>query len=93
MASDKLAFKAVDISAAEAELTKARAERAELKTQKAREETARLNYDAVKAETLPSLAAFGDYGGVGRDIPSVKGTSTVGVENEMAAAPRAASSA
>jgi outer membrane protein TolC len=77
--TDKLSFRPVDVNAADAELARARAERAELKTQKQREETARLNLDAVKAESLPSVAAFGDYGGIGRTPASIKGTNTVGV--------------
>ena len=77
--TDKLAFRVVDIRAAETELTKARAERAELKTQKQREQTARLNLDALKAENLPSVAAFADYGGIGRNPSDIKATHLVGV--------------
>jgi len=37
--------------------------RSDLRAQKPKEETARLNYDAVKAQRLPSVSAFGDYEG------------------------------
>jgi outer membrane protein TolC len=77
--TDRLAFQPVDVSAVEASLKRAREERAEIKGQKQREETARLNYDAVLAERLPSIAAFGDYGAIGRDASSIRGTHTVGV--------------
>jgi outer membrane protein len=75
----RLTFQPVNLSAAEAELEKARAERAELKGQKQREETARLSYSASRAESLPSLNAFGDYGPIGSGIDTIHGTHTVGV--------------
>ena len=52
----------VDVATLEASLDEARKERAELKAQQQREEAARLTYGSVKAERLPSVAAFGDYG-------------------------------
>jgi outer membrane protein TolC len=75
----RLAFEPVNIAAAEAEFERALAERAELRGQKQREETARLNYDATKAESLPSLAAFADYGAIGSDLAGTRGTHTAGV--------------
>lgn len=77
--TDRLMYQPVSIAAAEAELEKARAERAELKSQKQREETSRLNYSASRAESLPSVSAFGDYGAIGSGYDSVHATFTVGV--------------
>lgn len=76
--TDRLTFQPVDLRAAEEELEKARAERAELKGQKQREETARLTYDAVRGEYLPSVNAFGDYGAIGQNPSAARATYTVG---------------
>jgi outer membrane protein TolC len=43
----------------------ARSQRPELRAQSEREHSASLNYAAARAERLPSLAAFGDYGTIG----------------------------
>ena len=80
---DKLVFAPVNVAAAELELSKARAERTELKGQKQHEETARLNYSAVRGESLPSVAAFGNYGGIGHSMPDAQATHTVGVTLEV----------
>jgi outer membrane protein TolC len=77
--TDKLEYKEVDLDPLTAELEKARKERAELKAQAKREEIARLNYGAVKAERLPSLSAFGNYGSTGADIVGSLPTRDVGV--------------
>lgn len=77
--SDKLAYRAVDVAGLEAELNKARMERAELKAQMQREETARLTYGSVRAERLPSIGAFGDYGSTGNEIVGSQPTRTVGI--------------
>jgi outer membrane protein len=77
--TDKLAYKPVDAGPMEAALDKARKERAELKAQAKREEIAKLNYGSVKAERLPSLSVFGNYGSIGADIPSAVATHAVGL--------------
>jgi outer membrane protein TolC len=77
--SDKLAYQPVDPVPVQNALEKARAERPELKSQKEREQTAWLNYGAVKAERLPSLGAFADYGSIGPDIAGSRRTYTYGV--------------
>jgi outer membrane protein len=76
--TDKLLYKPVDVGPLESALEKARSARAELKAQAKREEVARLSYGAVKAERLPSLGVFGNYGGTGADIPSAAATHAVG---------------
>jgi outer membrane protein len=77
--TDKLSYQPVDVAELEASLEKARNERAELKAQQQREETARLNYGSVKAERLPSLGAFADYGSIGSDLAGALPTHTYGV--------------
>jgi outer membrane protein TolC len=57
----------------------ARELRPEFKAQAAREEAARLNAAAVKWESLPSVAAFGDYGAIGWVGRSQLPTRTAGV--------------
>ena len=77
--TDKLEFKQVDVGPMEAALDKARKERAELKAQAKREEVAKLNYGSVKAERLPSIGAFGNYGSIGPEIVGALPTRSVGV--------------
>jgi len=77
--TDKLAYKPVDVGSMEAALETARKERAELKAQAKREEIAKLNYGSVKAERLPSISAFGNYGIIGPEIIGALPTRSVGV--------------
>lgn len=77
--TDKLAYKPVDVGPMEAALDKARKERAELKAQAKREEIAKLNYGSVKAERLPSVSAFGNYGTIGPEIVGALPTHSVGI--------------
>jgi outer membrane protein len=81
--TDKLAYKPVDVGPMEAALEKARKERAELKAQAKREEIAKLNYGSVKAERLPSLSAFGNYGATGGGIIGALPTRSVGVSMKI----------
>jgi outer membrane protein TolC len=77
--TDKLLYKPVDVGPMEAALDKARKERAELKAQGKREDIARLNYGSVKAERLPSINAFGNYGTIGPEIIGALPTHSVGI--------------
>lgn len=77
--TDKLIYKPVDVGSMGAALEKARKERAELKAQAKREEIARLNYGSVKAERLPSVSAFGNYGSIGQEIIGAIPTRTYGI--------------
>jgi outer membrane protein TolC len=70
----------VDTAALEALLETARKGRADLKAQEQHQENARMNYGAVKAERLPSIAAFGDYGTIGNEIIGAHPTYTAGIE-------------
>ncbi|HLJ18220.1 MAG TPA: TolC family protein [Bryobacteraceae bacterium] len=53
--------------------------RADLRAQEKREQSARLSYNAVGMERLPSLAAFADYGTTGTAIDNASPTRTYGV--------------
>lgn len=81
--TDKLAYKPIDAGPIEAALDKAHAERAELKAQAKREEVARLNYGSVKAERLPSINAFGNYGSIGEGIIGAAPTRTYGIQMKV----------
>jgi outer membrane protein TolC len=81
--TDKLAYKPIDVGPIEAALDKAHAERAELKAQAKREEVARLNYGSVKAERLPSINAFGNYGSIGEGIIGASPTRTYGIQMKV----------
>ena len=81
--TDKLLYKPVDLGSIEAALERARNERAELKAQAKREEVARLNYGSVKAERLPSISAFGNYGSIGPEIVGAVPTHTVGISMKV----------
>jgi len=78
--SDKLAYQTVDTAAVEALLETARKGRSDLKAQEQHQQTARMNYAAVEAERLPSLAAFGDYGTIGNEIVGAHPTHTIGIQ-------------
>jgi len=75
----KLDYRPADPPALEAAMATARGMRNDLKAQKQREETARLNYNTVKAQRLPSVSAFGDYGTIGPEIVGAHPTFTAGV--------------
>ncbi|MCU1334475.1 MAG: outer rane efflux protein [Bryobacterales bacterium] len=78
--SDMLAYQPVDTAAVEALLETARKGRSDLKAQAQHEQTARMNFAAVEAERLPSIAAFGDYGTIGRELIGAHPTHTVGIQ-------------
>jgi outer membrane protein len=81
--TDKLAYKPADVGPMEAALEKADKERAELKAQAKREEIAKLNYGSVKAERLPSISAFGNYGSTGGEIIGSLPTRAVGISMKV----------
>lgn len=78
--TDKLSYQPVDTAAIEALLETARKGRSDLKAQEQHQQVAKLNYAAVEAERLPSIAAFGDYGTIGREIVGAHPTHTVGIQ-------------
>ncbi len=77
--ADRLALVPVTEGGIGASIDKGKKERAEMKAQRQKEEAAKLNYGAVRAERLPSLGAFGDYGSSGQQIDSSRPTRQVGV--------------
>lgn len=78
--TDKLGYEPADTTAVEALLETARKGRSDLKAQEQHVQTAKLNYAAVEAERLPSVAAFGDYGTIGSEIVGAHPTHTVGIQ-------------
>jgi outer membrane protein TolC len=77
--TDKLSVTPVDVKELEASLKEARSERADLHAQQQHEDTAKLNYGAVAAERMPSVAAFGDYGTTGLQIDTARPTREYGI--------------
>lgn len=75
----KLGYAEVNVAALETSLEQARKERTELKAQQQHEQAAKLNYDAVAAERLPSASAFGNYGVTGLEPDSSRPTRDVGI--------------
>ncbi len=79
----KLMYQPVDVGTVEAALEKARDSRPELKAQARREEIARLNYGSVKAERLPSVGVFGNYGTIGAEIIGAVPTRDIGISMKV----------
>jgi outer membrane protein len=77
--TDKLSYAEVNVATLEASLGQARKERTELKAQKQREDVAKLNFNSVGAERLPSASVFGNYGDTGLAIDTSRATRDVGV--------------
>jgi outer membrane protein TolC len=66
--TDKLGHIAVDPVTLEQAKAQALAQRPDLKAQQQRETSARLSATATKAERLPSVGFFGDYGSIGSNL-------------------------
>ena len=77
--TDKLAYTPVDAVTLEQAEAQALKERPDYLAQKERESNAQLSSSATRAERLPSLAAFGDYGPSGTWIDNAQPTRTVGI--------------
>jgi outer membrane protein TolC len=77
--TDKLGYAPADAVTLEEARKLATAQRPDLKAQMDREENARLSASAVKAQRLPSILAFGDYGSLGTGVSDALPTRTVGV--------------
>ncbi len=76
--TDKLAYRPAELSSVDELIANARKARAELKSQQNRESSAKLNYDSVKWERLPSLGVNADYGSIGSDALNASPTYTYG---------------
>ncbi len=76
--TDKLDYAKADIGTLDDALVSARKQRAELAAQKNREQYARMNYNATRAEKLPSLGAAADYGAIGGTPANAAATYTYG---------------
>lgn len=77
-AAQELSYTAVDPSTPEQAAALARESREDLKAQKRRELVSSLSSDAVRAERLPSLSLFGDYGTIGSSLGKTLPTRTIG---------------
>lgn len=74
-----LTFDPVITEDTETFLARAMEQRPELRLQERREFAVQRGIDAVRAEAVPSLSAFGDYGTIGRHGVGVRPTRQVGV--------------
>jgi outer membrane protein len=77
--TSKLDDKGPEVATPGALLAQARTARPELKTQQQREQVARLNYNAVNSERLPTIGTQADYGAIGPDVLGSRATYTMGV--------------
>jgi len=77
--TDKLAYSAVEAISIQQAVESAVKERPDFLVQQQRQHVAELTYDATKVERLPSIAAFGDYGSIGRELGDSRATRTVGL--------------
>jgi len=77
--TDTLKYQPAEIPDAPKALEAARELRPELKAQDQRQLAAKLNYDSIRSERLPSVNAFGDYGVLGKAGGTTIPTRTVGV--------------
>lgn len=63
--TDTMEYQQTPVDSAEQAFQKAQKDRSDLKAQQQQETVARMNYDAVKWERLPSITASGNYGAIG----------------------------
>ena len=77
--TDKLSYRPTEIGSIEAALADARKTRPELKSQQDRESSARLTYDSVKWERLPSVGADANYGTIGSQAIGAAPTYMYGI--------------
>lgn len=77
--TDRLEYAPVDAVTLEQARQAARKERPDLQSQKERESNARLTAGAAKAERLPNLAAFADYGSIGTGLGNAFPTRAYGL--------------
>lgn len=77
--SDKLAYAApAAVSFAQA-LEASLTQRPDWQAQQQKERTAKISYQSVSYERLPSVVAFADYGAIGTSIDASRATRTVGL--------------
>ena len=76
--TDKLSYTPAELGTLNDSIASARKLRAELKAQKTREQYARMNYNATRAEHLPSIAASANYGSIGTEITGAQPTYDYG---------------
>ncbi|MBI3210286.1 MAG: TolC family protein [Candidatus Solibacter usitatus] len=77
--TDKLSYTPLEPIAIEQAVMAALAARSDLKAQQERERVAQISYQANALDRLPSIAAFGDYGSIGREFAESRATRSVGL--------------
>src|SRR5262249_3670909 len=77
--TDKLQYIPVDAVALEQAKAEALRTRPDLEAQQERESTARITTEATKAERMPAVTAFGDYGSSGTWVDNALPTRTIGI--------------
>jgi outer membrane protein TolC len=77
--TDRLEYRPVDAVTVEQAKAQAMRDRPDWKAQQQREDTARLSAGATKAERLPSVQAFADYGSIGTGFDNALATRTYGI--------------
>jgi outer membrane protein len=77
--TDKLEYSVPEPVSLEQATEMALERRADYRAQRQREQTARLSYQSVSMERIPTVAAFADYGAIGSGIYESRATRTVGV--------------
>lgn len=77
--SDRLGYHVLEPMSYDQALEIASGNRPDYQSQRQREASMKLQYDSVKSERLPSVAAFADYGSIGPAINDSRATRTVGL--------------
>jgi outer membrane protein TolC len=77
--SDRLGYHVLEPISYDQAIKIASENRPDYKSQQQREASMKLQFDSVKFERLPSLAAFADYGSIGPAINDSRATRSVGV--------------
>lgn len=81
--TDPIAYVPAEVPEPAKAITAARELRPELKAQAQRERSAKLSHDAMKYEQLPRVAAFGDYGVLGRATEMLLPTRSAGLSMKV----------
>ena len=75
---DRMTYIPVDSMTIDTALSTATGAREDLKAQSKRVDVARINYNAAKMESLPTVGASGDIGPIGTSVDNARTTHTVG---------------
>ncbi len=81
--TDPLSYVPVEPLSVQQALAVALQSRADFQAQQRRQERARLSYRATRAERVPSIMAFADYGSIGSSIRNASPTRTYGFSVQL----------